>query len=55
MPKPSTVRKTPLLRFSSIRRVEVALAGDADVEVAVGGEDHAVGAALDEVSRAAMS
>ena len=36
MPKPSTVRNTPLLRFSSIRRDELASLGDADVEVAVG-------------------
>ena len=38
-----------VLAFSSISRVELALAGDADVEVAVGAEDHAVDAALDEV------
>ena len=51
MPKPSTLRKTPLLALASIRRIELVLVGDADVEVAVGGEDDAVGAPLDEVLR----
>ena len=49
MPKPSTVRNTPLLRLLLDQPLSSPLAGDADVEVAVGGEDHAVDAALDEV------
>ena len=50
MPKPSTLRNTPLLAFSSISRTSSPRSGDADVEVAVGGEDHAVRAPLDEVA-----
>ena len=49
MPKPSTLRKTPLLALASIRRISSSSSGDADVEIAVGGQDDAVGAVLDEV------
>ena len=49
MPKPSTLRKTPLLALASISLVSSSSLGDADVEVAVGGQDDAVGAVLDEV------
>ena len=48
MPKPSTVRNTLLLALASISLSVFAL-GDADVEIAVGGQDDAVGAVLDEV------
>ena len=36
-------------RFSLTKSIEVGRVGDADVEVAVGREDHAVDAALDLV------
>jgi hypothetical protein len=42
VPKLRTLRKTPLLAFASIRRT-VLLIRHADVEVAVGGDDDAVG------------
>ena len=44
MPKPSTVRKTPLLRLLLDQPDQVGLAGDADVEIAVGGQDDAIDA-----------
>jgi hypothetical protein len=50
MPKPSTLRKTPLLRAVLDQPGEIALARDADVEVAVGDEDDAIDAAADEVA-----
>ena len=49
MPNPRTVRKTPLFALASISADELALVGDADVEVTVGGQDHAVRPVLDEV------
>ena len=49
MPKPSIVRKTPLSGLLLDEADQIALVRDADVEVAVGGQDHAVDAALDEV------
>ena len=49
MPKPSTLRNTPAFAFSSASRTSSPVAGDADVEIAVGAEEHAVDAALDEI------
>ena len=49
MPKPSTLRKTPLLALAWISSTSLSSLGDADVEIAVGGKDDAVGAVLDEV------
>ena len=49
VPTPSTDRKTPRLALLLDQPHERVLAGDADVEVAVGGQDHAVDAAVDEV------
>ena len=43
------VRKMSRCRFSSISFCSSSIDRDADVEVAVGGEDHAVVAVLDEV------
>ena len=49
MPKPRTLRKTPLLAFASMSSDQLVVVRHADVEVAVGGQDDAVGPLRDEV------
>ena len=46
MPKPRTRQEHAALALRFDQAHELAFAGDADVEVAVGGEDDAVDAAL---------
>ena len=49
MPKPSTVRNTPLLAFSSIRRIRSPSSVTPTLKSPSVREDDAVDAALDEV------
>ena len=51
MPTAEHAEEDAALRLLLDQPDEIALVGDADVEIAVGGEDHAVDAALDEMLR----
>ena len=49
VPKPSTERKTPEARSFSMSDDQLALAGDADVEIPICAEDDAVVALLQKI------